>query len=68
MTSFNLPARQALIPELVGPDRLMNAFALQALMGNMMRLAGPTIAGVAIAWTAPGPGAVEGATASACRT
>jgi MFS family permease len=48
--SFVLPARQAMIPEIVGPERLMNAFALNVFALNTMRLVAPAFAGAVIAF------------------
>ncbi len=48
-TSFNFPAWQALIPELVPRKNLMNAVALNSAQFNAARLVGPAIAGVIIA-------------------
>jgi MFS family permease len=47
--SFTQPARQALIPEIVGLERLTNAVALNVSGMNTMRLVGPTIAGFMLA-------------------
>jgi MFS family permease len=49
LNSFVLPARQAMIPEIVGPNRLMNAFALNVFALNVMRLGAPALAGAIIA-------------------
>jgi len=49
MFSFNGPARQALIPELVDDRLLMNAIALNNAAMNLTRVVGPTLAGVMIA-------------------
>jgi MFS family permease len=49
LNSFVLPARQAMIPEIVGPDRLMNAFALNVFVLNSMRMVAPAVAGAIIA-------------------
>ncbi|MGO4247504.1 MFS transporter [Paenarthrobacter sp. RAF54_2] len=49
------PARQAFVSELVGPDRLSNAVALNSASFNSARLTGPAIAGVLIAWIGTGP-------------
>lgn len=43
------PARQALPIELVGPDRLVNAVALNSVVIQMSRIIGPGIAGLLIA-------------------
>ena len=44
--SFMGPARQAVIPEMVGKDRLSNAVALNAAGMSVMTLAAPAVAGV----------------------
>ncbi|MGJ3190260.1 MFS transporter [Paenarthrobacter nitroguajacolicus] len=49
------PARQAFVSELVGPDRISNAVALNSASFNSARLTGPAIAGVLIAWIGTGP-------------
>ncbi len=46
---FMMPSRQAIIPELVGTRRLMNAVALNAAGMNINRLAAPGAAGLLIA-------------------
>ena len=48
--AFQLPARQALIYDLVGPEHLLNAVALTSVVFNLMRSIGPAIAGFLIAW------------------
>jgi MFS family permease len=40
-----IPARQAIIPNLVPPDKLMNALALNTLGTNVLRLLAPAAAG-----------------------
>ncbi|MFN8558882.1 MAG: MFS transporter [Dehalococcoidia bacterium] len=52
--SFNLPARQAWVPQLVGPHLLMNAIALNNTGMNFTRIFGPALAGVLIATPALG--------------
>lgn len=47
--SFNMPARQAFLAELVGPTEMMNAVALNNAGMNMTRIAGPALAGSLIA-------------------
>ncbi|MYB42831.1 MAG: MFS transporter [Chloroflexi bacterium] len=47
--SFNMPARQAYIPELVPRDELMNAIALNNTAMNATRLFSPVAAGIFIA-------------------
>ncbi|HEX5417833.1 MAG TPA: MFS transporter [Chloroflexota bacterium] len=46
--SFNMPTRNAILPQLVPHDRLANAIALNASGRNLMRIVGPSIAGLAI--------------------
>lgn len=48
-----LPARQAVIPEVVGERRLMNAVALNTAGMNLMRLLAPGIGGFLVAWIGP---------------
>jgi MFS family permease len=43
-----MPARQAFVIEMVGPDQVANAVALNSAMFNTARVVGPAIAGVAI--------------------
>ena len=45
-----LPARQAIIPELVRRDLIMNALALNNMGMNIFRILSPALAGFAIAW------------------
>ena len=47
--SFALPARQAMIPEIVGMDRLNNALALNVSLMSTLRLGAPAFAGFLIA-------------------
>lgn len=47
-TVIDNPARQSFISELVGPDRVTNAIALNSAMFNASRMVGPAIAGVLI--------------------
>ncbi|MSQ29367.1 MAG: MFS transporter [Dehalococcoidia bacterium] len=49
MNSFVMPARQSMIPGIVGRDRLMNAYALNQFGMNMLRLGAPALAGAMIA-------------------
>lgn len=46
--SFNMPGRQAIVPELVPREALLNAIALNSGSMNISRIAGPAIAGVLI--------------------
>ena len=48
VSALTMPARQAMIPEIVGRDRLMNAVSLNAAGMNLMRLLAPAVAGVVI--------------------
>ncbi len=47
--AFDLPARQALIPSLVPPEDLPNAFSLHATVFQGASILGPGIAGIVIA-------------------
>ena len=46
--SFNMPAQQAIIPELVGEQSLMNAIALNSAAMNLTRIAAPALAGLLV--------------------
>jgi MFS family permease len=48
-TSFDMPARQAFVTEMVGPDHLANAVGLNSAVFNSARIIGPAAAGVLIA-------------------
>src|SRR5262249_9401628 len=58
--SFNIPARQAYIAELVGPHLLRNAVALNNAGMNGCRIVGPALAGALLAMPAIGIGGVFG--------
>jgi MFS family permease len=47
--AFNMPTRQALVPEVVSKDRLANALALNSTGMNLNRMLAPALAGVLIA-------------------
>jgi MFS family permease len=47
--SFNMPARQAIVPQLVPQHKLMNAVSLQQAGMNVTRILGPALAGLLIA-------------------
>ncbi|MEI6135882.1 MAG: MFS transporter [Chloroflexota bacterium] len=47
--AFQQPARQTLVSDLVGNDRLMNALALNSAALNGARVLGPSVAGAVIA-------------------
>ena len=51
--SFMMPARQAIIPQLVGRDKLTNAMALNAAGMSVMTLLAPALAGGLYAWAGP---------------
>lgn len=44
--AFNQPARQSLIPQMVPREALLNAVALNTTAINIMRIVGPSVAGV----------------------
>ncbi len=52
--SFSMPARQAMVPEIVGDDQLVNAVALNSATMNLSRVLGPSMAGIIIAIIAGG--------------
>ena len=47
--SFDAPARQAFVVEMVGRNDLMNAIALNSAIFNSARIVGPALAGVTLA-------------------
>jgi MFS family permease len=47
-TVVDNPTRQAFVSELVGPERLANAVALNSAMFNAARIVGPALAGILI--------------------
>jgi len=47
--SFDMPARQSFVSEMVGPDELTNAVSLNSAAFNTARIAGPGLAGLLIA-------------------
>lgn len=48
-TVFDLPARQAFVVEMVGPDDVANAVGLNSATFNSARIVGPALAGLMIA-------------------
>ena len=52
--SFSMPARSAVIPEIVPKHVVVNAMALQSSTYSLSRVAGPSLAGLLIAWFAGG--------------
>ena len=53
--SFDAPARQSFVSELVTPELLSNAVALNSTSFNGARLVGPAVAGILTVWLGPGP-------------
>jgi predicted MFS family arabinose efflux permease len=49
VNAFDMPARQAFVVEMVGPEDLTNAIALNSSLFNAARIVGPAIAGVLLA-------------------
>ena len=49
VNAFDIPARQAFIFEMVVPEDLINAIALNSAMFNGARILGPAIAGITVA-------------------
>lgn len=54
-SALTQPARTALIPALIPPGNLVNAIALNATIGQTAQIAGPALAGIAIAYVDLGP-------------
>jgi MFS family permease len=48
VTAFDVPVRQAIVSELVGPDQVVNAIGLNSASFNIARLLGPALAGLLI--------------------
>jgi predicted MFS family arabinose efflux permease len=53
--AFDLPTRQSLMVELVGPEDLQSAIALNASVFNTARVVGPAIGGLIVASMGEGP-------------
>jgi len=53
VNSFDMPARQSFVPEMVGKEHLLNAVALNSALFNAARIIGPAIAGVVLAAFGP---------------
>lgn len=49
VSALNQPARLALIPSLIAPDRLNSAIAINSVIFNLARFIGPAVAGAVIA-------------------
>ena len=54
VSSFDTPARQSMIMDLVGREDILNAVALNSTSFNVARLIGPSVAGLLIAATGTG--------------
>lgn len=50
-STFDLPARQALIPSLVPRQHLTNALSLNIIVWQIATIVGPTLAGLLIGWS-----------------
>src|SRR3990170_4053571 len=48
--AFDLPARQALVPNLVPPEDLPNAFSMQSIAFQTGSIVGPALSGLVIAY------------------
>ena len=55
VTAIDNPARQSFVSELVGPERIVNAVALNSVIVHTARIAGPALAGAVIAFAGVGP-------------
>ena len=47
--ALGMPSRQAIVPSLVGQERLMNAIVLNNMIQNLSFVIGPALAGVTLA-------------------
>jgi MFS family permease len=54
VNAFDIPARQAVLMDMVGREDLMNAIALNSSMFNGARILGPAVAGIVVAWVGEG--------------
>lgn len=54
VTCLDMPTRQSFTIEMVGPEHLTNAVALNSAVFNSGRLVGPAVAGLLIAWVGVG--------------
>ncbi|HXZ27235.1 MAG TPA: MFS transporter, partial [Terriglobales bacterium] len=52
--SYDIPARQSFLVDMVGKEDLMNAIALNSSMFNGARVVGPAVAGLLVAWVGEG--------------
>jgi MFS family permease len=53
-TSADMPVRQSFVGEMVGPEHLTNAVALNSSIFNLARVVGPAVAGMMIIWVGTG--------------
>ncbi len=51
--AVDAPSRQAIVLDLVGPDKLTSGIALNSLLFNLSRVVGPAFAGVVLATAGP---------------
>lgn len=54
VNTFDMPARQAIVIQLIEKESLMNAIALNSIAFNMARVIGPTIAGLLMGYVGVG--------------
>ena len=54
VNAFDIPARQAIVVDLVGREDMVNAIALNSSVFNGARMIGPAVAGVLLAWAGEG--------------
>ena len=54
LVALMVPARQAMVSEIVPPQRIMNGVALNTAAMNMMQFAAPLIGGALLAWAGAG--------------
>ena len=52
--AFLMPARQSIIPAIVGENLMANALALNGMGMSLMTLVAPAMAGIIYAWVGPG--------------
>jgi MFS family permease len=50
VNTFDMPARQSFVIELVGKEDLMNAIALNSMVFNVARIIGPALAGIVMGY------------------
>jgi MFS family permease len=55
VSAFDIPARQSFLVEMVGPEDLPGAIALNASVFNAARMVGPAVAGFLVAGVGEGP-------------